>query len=96
LTGPQRMALVASKRMLCAIYDGLGEPAKAEPCSRQLLTLMEQVYGANSPALAPVLAGESKALRQLGRTAEADDVDRRMQSLKQITVGPNSTMVPTH
>jgi hypothetical protein len=32
---------------------------------------MEQVYGANSQALAPVLTGESQALRTLGRTAEA-------------------------
>jgi len=44
---------------------------------------MEKYYGTNSAALAPVLAGEAKALRGLGRGAEADDVERRMQALQQ-------------
>jgi tetratricopeptide (TPR) repeat protein len=96
LTGPQRMILVSSKKMLCTVYDGLSQTDKAEPCYRQLLPLMEQVYGANSQALAPVLTGESQALRALGRTAEADDVDRRMQSLQPIAAGQLPRMVPTH
>jgi hypothetical protein len=74
---------VSSKKVLCTIYDTLGQPEKAEPCSRQLLELMEKYYGTNSAALAPVLAGEAKALRGLGRGAEADDVERRMQALQQ-------------
>lgn len=96
LTGPQRMVLISSNRLQCTIYDGLGQTEKAESCYRQLLPLMEQVYGANNAALAPILTGESEALRELGRTAEADDVDRRMQSLQPMAPGPNSTMVPTH
>jgi tetratricopeptide (TPR) repeat protein len=78
MTGPQGIMVVGSKRLLCATYDSLGQSAKAESCNQQLLTLMEKFYGANSPALAPILASESKALRELGRNAEADDVDRRM------------------
>jgi len=96
LTGPQRMILVSSKQMLCTVYDGLCQTDKAEPCYRQLLPLMEQVYGANSQALAPVLTGESQALRALGRTAEADDVDRRMQSLQPVAPGQLPRMVPTY
>ena len=96
LTGPQRMILVSSKQMLCTVYDGLSQTDKAEPCYRQLLPLMEQVYGANSQALAPVLTGESQALRALGRTAEADDVDRRMQSLQPVAPGQLPRMVPTY
>jgi tetratricopeptide (TPR) repeat protein len=95
LTGPQRMILVASKRMLCTVYDGLGEPAKAEPCNWQLVTLMTDVYGPNNAALAPVLASQSKELRELGRSAEADDVDKRMQSL-QPAAGLNPAAGPTH
>jgi hypothetical protein len=96
LTGPQKMILVPSKHMLCTIYEGLGQPGKSELCHRELIPLMEQVYGANNAALAPVLAGESKALRELGRSVEADDIDRRMQSLQQTTRGANSQMVPNH
>jgi tetratricopeptide (TPR) repeat protein len=94
LTGPQKMILVSSKHMLCRIYEGLGEAAKSEPCNRELVTLMEPVYGANNAALAPALAGESKALRELGRSVEADDLDRRRQSLEQTAPGPKS--VPNH
>ena len=96
LTWPQKMILVSSKRMLCTIYQGMGQPDKSEQCHRELIPLMEQVYGANNAALAPVLAGESKALRELGRSAEADEVDRRMQSLQQNNPGPNSSMVSDH
>jgi|GEM_PF-1414633 len=94
LSGPQGMIVVASKRMLCMIYDSLGEPAKAEPCTAQLLTIMEKFYGPNSPALAPILASESKSLRELGRSAEADDVERRMQALQQPTGGANASRAP--
>jgi tetratricopeptide (TPR) repeat protein len=89
LSGPQAMILVSSQGVLCMIYDALGQPANAEPCDSQLLKLVEQYYGANSPALAPILASESKALRDLGRSVEADSVDRRMQSLQQAAVDPN-------
>jgi hypothetical protein len=56
----------------------------------------QQVYGANSAVLAPVLASESKALRALGRTAEAEEIDRRMSGLQQNTPGPNSSMATPH
>jgi tetratricopeptide (TPR) repeat protein len=83
LSGPQAMVLVSSKRLLCSVYDSLQQPAKAEPCNRAELTLLEKYYGANSTALAPVLSSESKSLRELGRSAEADDIDRRLQALHQ-------------
>jgi len=77
------MILASSKKVLCTIYDSLGQPEKAEPCNRQLLNVMEKYYGTNNAALAPILASETKALRGLGRGAEADDVERRRQALQQ-------------
>ena len=72
-----------------SVYDSLGQAEKAEPCDRQLLKLMEQLYGSNNAALAPILASEAKALRRLGRGAEAEEVERRMQALPQLSVGSN-------
>jgi uncharacterized protein HemY len=71
LTGPQEMSLIGSERLLCMVYDAMDKPAKAETCNHQLLPLMEKFYGENNPALAPVLTSEAKALRALGREAEA-------------------------
>ena len=89
LSGPQAMIVVSSKQMLCQTYDGMGQPAKAEACSRELLPLVEKAFGANSTALAPLLKLDAKALRELGRGGEADEVERRMQSLQQAAVTPN-------
>ncbi len=57
--------------------------------------IIVQAYGPNSAALAPALAGESKALRALGRSVEADDIERRMQTLKPLAPGQMPAMGPT-
>jgi tetratricopeptide (TPR) repeat protein len=89
LTGPQEMSLIGSERLLCIVYDAMGKPVKAETCNHQLLPLMEKFYGANNPALAPVLTSEAKALRALGREAEAIEIEKRLQSLEQPVAGTN-------
>jgi tetratricopeptide (TPR) repeat protein len=89
LTGPQAIWLLGSEKVLCTVYDAMDKPAKAEACNHQLLTLMEKFYGANNPALAPVLTSEAKALRALGREAEAIEVEKRLQSLQQPVAGTN-------
>jgi tetratricopeptide (TPR) repeat protein len=89
LTGPQEMSLIGSERLLCMVYDAMDKPAKAETCNHQLLPLMEKFYGENNPALAPVLTSEAKALRALGREAEAIEVEKRLQSLQQPVAGTN-------
>jgi tetratricopeptide (TPR) repeat protein len=89
LTGPQAIWLVGSEKVLCMVYDAMDKPAKAEACNHQLLTLMEKFYGANNPALAPALTSEARALRALGREAEAVEVEKRLQSLQQPVAGTN-------
>lgn len=89
LSGPQAMILVSSKKRLCIVYDALGDLAQAEPCNRQLVPLMEQAYGANTSLLAPILTSEAKELRGLGREREAEEVERRIQTLSQSPVASN-------
>lgn len=53
----------------------------AEPCNRSLVPLFEKVYGTNTPFLIPILSSQAKELRALGRTTEAESVERRIQTL---------------
>lgn len=89
LFGPEGMQLVGSKGLVCRLYDGLKQAEKAEACDRQLIVLMEKTYGENSPVLAPTLTSQAKALRALGRNAEADEVEKRLHGLQNSTVGLN-------
>ena len=89
LSGPQAMIIVSSKQMLCRIYDGMGQPAKAVMCASELTAVMERAYGENSQALVPLLTLRAKALRELGRVTEADQVEQRKKSLTQATVSAN-------
>ena len=89
LFGPEGMQLVGSKGLVCRLYDGLNQADKAEACDRQLVVLMEKTYGENSPVLASTLTSQAKALRALGRNAEAEDVEKRLQGLQKSTVGLN-------
>ena len=50
---------------------------------------MEQAYGENSKALVPLLTLQAKALRELGRVTQADQVDERNNSNTQATVNAN-------
>ena len=50
---------------------------------------MEKQYGVNSLVLVPVLTGEAQALRQLGHTEEAVQLERRLQSLQATATKPN-------
>ena len=83
------MQQVGSTGTLCRLYDSLKQPVKAEACDRRLIVVMEKTYGANSPVLASTLASEAKALRDLGRSAEAEMVEKRLQELQQPAAGVN-------
>ena len=89
LFGPEGMQLVGSKGLVCRLYDGLNQVDKAEVCDRQLIVLMEKAYGENSPVLAPTLTSQAKALRALGRNAEAAEVEKKLQGLQKSTAGLN-------
>lgn len=89
LFGPEGMQLVGFRGLVCRLYDGLNQANKSEACDRQLIPLQEKAYGENSPYLAPTLTSHAKALRALGRNAEAEDVEKRLRGLQKSTVGMN-------
>ena len=74
---------------LCNLYDRWGKSSEAETCDQQLLSMIQKQYGANSPVLASVLADDSKQLRALGRTTDADAVDQRIASIRSATMKRN-------
>jgi Na+(H+)/acetate symporter ActP len=49
----------------------------------------EKQFGADSPYLVRDLTAEADALRKLGRTTEADQIQKRLQSLPSAQANPN-------
>jgi tetratricopeptide (TPR) repeat protein len=74
---------------LCYLYDAWGKPDKSEPCDRHLIALLEKGYGANGPQLKSTLTSEAKALRSLGRAAEAAEMEKRVEAIQAAAVQPN-------
>jgi tetratricopeptide (TPR) repeat protein len=74
---------------LCYVYDQWGKPDKSAPCHARLVALEEKQFGPDSPYLVRDLTAEAEALRKLGRTAEADQIENRLQSLPSAQANPN-------
>jgi hypothetical protein len=54
-----------------------------------LLAVLEKQFGESSPQLVNTLASQSKGLRKLGQTAEADKIDQRLAQIRTTTMDPN-------
>lgn len=65
---------------LCYVYDQWGKPDKSAPCHAKMVELGEKQFGTDSPYLTNDLTAEAKALRQLGREAEAAKLEERLRS----------------
>jgi tetratricopeptide (TPR) repeat protein len=74
---------------LCYVYDQWGKPDKSAPCHARLVALEEKQFGPDSPYLVRDLSAEAEALRKLGRTTEADQIEKRLQSLPSVQADPN-------
>ena len=74
---------------LCTLYSSWEKPGKAEPCYERALGILEKQFGANSPVLVSALAGESKALRDLGHVDQAAQVEKRAESIRAAMTNPN-------
>jgi hypothetical protein len=74
---------------LCYVYDQWGKPDKSAPCHARLVALEEKQFGPDSPYLVRDLTAEAEALRKLGRTSEADQIQKRLQSLPSAQANPN-------
>jgi tetratricopeptide (TPR) repeat protein len=75
---------------LCVLYDKWGKSDKAEPCYEQDLAVNEHQFGPDNPVLLQVLTNQAKALRALGRTEEAGKVEKRAESIRAASPGPNT------
>jgi tetratricopeptide (TPR) repeat protein len=89
LLGGDRIDLMPPLWSLCNLYSSWEKPDKAEPCYERALGILEKQYGASSPVLVSVLAGEAKALRDLGRTDQAAQVEKRTESIRAAMTNPN-------
>ena len=74
---------------LCGLYDRWEQSGKSAACNRQLLAVLEKQFGESSPQLVTTLASQTKALRKLGQTAEADRIDQRLAQIRATTMTPN-------
>jgi tetratricopeptide (TPR) repeat protein len=70
---------------LCNLYDKWDKPDKADPRYRQMLAILEKQYGPESPVILSVLTTEARMLRELGRTEEAAEFERRAESIRAAT-----------
>ncbi len=89
LHGNDNIGLVALLSEMSYLYDGWGKPDKAEPYYHQTLTVIEKQYGENSPILESVLTKDASDLRSLGKSAEADQMDKRLASIRASTMKTN-------
>jgi tetratricopeptide (TPR) repeat protein len=81
--GTDSYDVMMSLPLLCDLYDSWNRPDKSQPCWHRTVTLMEAQWGQNEPDVASYIDSEANALRQLGRTGEADQLAQRSAKLKQ-------------
>lgn len=89
LYGSDNIGMVSPLTSLCNLYDRWDKAKESEACERHLLTVLEKQYGENSPVIVEVLVSDAKALREMGRTADAEKVDQRAASIRAATMKPN-------
>jgi len=65
-----------------------GNPEEALPLFEHAVAIHEKALGKHHPDLADILPDYSAVLRELGRTAEADSLDLRVEMIRE-------EMVPT-
>lgn len=68
---------------LCDLYDRWGKPEQSQPCWHRATGIMETQYGHDSPQLSDSLSNEARALRELGRTNEAESLEQRLTKIRQ-------------
>ncbi|HTA52577.1 MAG TPA: tetratricopeptide repeat protein [Candidatus Acidoferrum sp.] len=86
LYGKDNIDLLVPLATLCQLYDRWDKPDHAAACDQQLITILEKQYGPTSTVLVTTLAGESGALRKLGRADEANKLDQRVSQIRSATM----------
>jgi tetratricopeptide (TPR) repeat protein len=66
---------------LALLHYEQGAYLEAQALLRRALAIEEEAYGRDDPALIVTLENYARVVRELGRTAEADELDARVQTL---------------
>jgi tetratricopeptide (TPR) repeat protein len=69
---------------LCDLYDRWEKPEQSQPCWQRAIGIMEKRVGENSLDLRQPLTAEAKALRKLGKSDEAEDIEQRLEKIEKI------------
>jgi tetratricopeptide (TPR) repeat protein len=85
---PLHYQLMANTIALAGIYNKLGKFDLAESTLHEAITEMESQYGPNSTQLLFVLDKEQGLLQQLGRTADAAAIGKRIAAIKAASPNP--------
>lgn len=93
--GPNNIGIMYPLWNLCFIYDKWNKPEKAEPCYARALGLMQKQYRDGSPQLVSALTADASQLRKLGKTADADKLEKQAAALRSATMaqGPGSSAI---
>lgn len=67
---------------LCWLYDTWQRPEKSQQCWHRATQIIEKQSGPNSPDLAQSLKNEADALRMLGRTNDAEQLEGRLAKIQ--------------
>ena len=78
--GPDDVRTGVNLNFLCYVYDQWGNWQKSATCHARIVSIAEKQFGADSPYVVQDLTAEAKALRLLGREAEASKLDERVRS----------------
>ncbi|MGH9575290.1 MAG: tetratricopeptide repeat protein [Candidatus Acidiferrales bacterium] len=86
--GPDSPNIMRPLWTLCSMYDKWNKPEKAEPCYAHSLVVAQKEFGDSNPQIVPVLTADANALRKLGKTVEADKLEKRAAELQSATMFP--------
>ncbi len=74
---------------LCDLYDQWEKPEKSQPCWHRATGIMEKQSGEQSADLVPSLTNEANALRKLGKSGEAEQVEERAAKIQKLAAHVN-------
>lgn len=86
--GSDGIAMTVPLSSLCNLYDKWDKAKESDACYEHLLTVLEKQYGHDNPVIVSVLLSDAKALRAMGRTADAEKVDQRAALIRAATMKP--------
>jgi len=83
MAGPEEYEVLIPLWGLCSLYDRWNKPEKSQPCWHRSTAILVKQYGEQSPNIVSALTNEAQALRRIGRTNEAVQLEKRSDSIRE-------------